>query len=277
MKNVVEFKGRKYMVLPLARLILDPAYQRKVSPTNVARIRASYDPESTRSLVVNKRTDGSFVVIDGQNRHRAMSLEGETHAMCEVHEGKTESEEARLFNRCNTGKPLVGNDLFRSLYYAKDTIAIDIVSLVSSLGFNIQIDKREKKNVLTIGCPQTLVNVYRSRGFPLLTEAMTIIAKTWTGENGAIEKEALKAPFIEGLCIARNQLPRTRLNIKACIDRLSKVTPGEIAQTKDSKRLGKRASWNEAEDISELILQILQGDYRAIELNRNRRNSLQLN
>lgn len=71
--------------LPVADLVIDPAYQREITnASHVRRIAAVFRWANFSPLMVNDRGDGQFAVIDGQHRAHAAALAGHAKVPCLV-------------------------------------------------------------------------------------------------------------------------------------------------------------------------------------------------
>jgi hypothetical protein len=97
----------------IADIVPCPRAQREFKPGWAAELAAHFDLEGLGFLVVNKR-DGHTYCIDGQHRIAALRAIGfsEDTVQCEVYEGLSEKEEARMFLRRNNSKQVAAFDKF---------------------------------------------------------------------------------------------------------------------------------------------------------------------
>lgn len=58
--------------LYITSLKTDMSYQSPVKESQVKKIVKNFDPQKLHTIVVNKRNDGQFFVIDGQHRVEAL-------------------------------------------------------------------------------------------------------------------------------------------------------------------------------------------------------------
>src|SRR4051812_48374674 len=95
--------GPYVLALRARELFADPAYQRDAQAKRVARMAAEFDQRLVGVLEVSKRPDSRFAILDGQHRHAAvLQVQGaDALLVCQVYEGLTEQDEARLFREIN--------------------------------------------------------------------------------------------------------------------------------------------------------------------------------
>lgn len=194
-------QGRKYQVLLLSQLFIDLSMgQRQTSASNIAGIRIGYDRHYTRVLVVSKRGRGRYAVLDGQHRLVVMREKLETHAICEIHEGLTIEQEARLFEHLNRNKPLKGIELFVAQYSGGDLLARKVTEIVRKHGFELPLERGKKKyGKTTIRCGSTLYKLAQDFGVPAFDTAFSVIAECFKTDRGGIQTAALKGDFLPGL------------------------------------------------------------------------------
>jgi hypothetical protein len=117
-------------------LQVDREVQRQFSKPKAERMSASWNESAVGVLIVSRRGDGAYFIIDGQHRHwsavDAVGLQYEF--MCEVHVGLSLADEARMFLDLNTLRTLPNAyDKYRISLMAEDPEAIGIQAALKSL------------------------------------------------------------------------------------------------------------------------------------------------
>ena len=136
--------GRRPMIewIPPAELTIDDAYQRttenQASQALIRRIAANFDWRLCTPLIVSRRADGRFVVIDGQHRTLAAKLRGMDDLPCCVFTYDSPEEEAKMFIAANRQrKPMNRLDDFHAAMAAADSEALAIHGIVAGAGLTI--------------------------------------------------------------------------------------------------------------------------------------------
>ncbi|WP_030518208.1 ParB/Srx family N-terminal domain-containing protein [Nocardia sp. NRRL WC-3656] len=83
--------------LMIKDLQIDVEAQRTLGERRAQSMASTWVHEARGTLIVSKREDGSYFLVDGQHRKRAMELLKIEKTPCEVHHGLTQTEEAILF------------------------------------------------------------------------------------------------------------------------------------------------------------------------------------
>lgn len=136
-------KGMMLKLIPLDQLHFD-RYQRPLVKNTVNIIHRNLDERALGIVHVGKRgTNGKFYVIDGQNRvvglreRRAAKLKTPNSVLCSVFINTTYKQEAELFEKLNTVRPVSGNAKFwtRLQYDARPEVMIQKAVLAE--GFDL--------------------------------------------------------------------------------------------------------------------------------------------
>lgn len=122
-------------------LQVDPAVQR---PLDVRRVRYDaehFNPDGLGVLTVSKRSNGSYIVLDGQHRTAIVKLVGDEDYKlnCEVFEGLTTPEEAALFRVRNNMRRVRALDLFLVRLTEGDPIAKKVEGVVEDNGWKVGV------------------------------------------------------------------------------------------------------------------------------------------
>lgn len=132
---------RKYAgKIRMDQIKVDPAVQRMFDPNLANKIEAAWDPMYAGTLVVSKRRNGEYFVLDGQ--HRLTVALRKEHADfefdCEIHEGLSTSDEAKLFLRHNkdrkSARPF---DNFKVALTAGEPLELKVDAEVRACGLEV--------------------------------------------------------------------------------------------------------------------------------------------
>lgn len=149
--------------LPIGSLTFDTRVNRPLDPRRVAEIARDFDPEAVGVLVVSARSDGTYVVLDGQHRRAALVRAGfgaDQRVPCDVRHGLTLAQEAALFVRLNnTTKPLLIHRFLRRVT-AGDEAAAAIDAIARGAGFEVSEHSGDGRIVAVAA----LEAVYAGRG-----------------------------------------------------------------------------------------------------------------
>lgn len=90
------------MLLNVDQLKIDHTYQRPADPYHIEAIANQFDLKKLFRIAVNKRTNGSYWILDGQQRVSAIKLLGGNYMIdCVVYHLATIEEEAALYYHLN--------------------------------------------------------------------------------------------------------------------------------------------------------------------------------
>jgi len=211
----------KYELMKIEELNFDGVYQRKVSVDKVRNIVRQFDIGVVGALIVSKREDGNYYVIDGQHRISAMKLLNIESIMCVIHEGLTIADEARLFKKCNnTRKQPSAIDNFRADLIAKNPITLEINKIVEENGFRINITnaKPSESAKPAITAVSALTKVYKEMGSEGLQYVLSVLKDT-------IYKPTHSDIAGMGIFVRKYE---DKIDKNMLIKKLQKVTPVEI-------------------------------------------------
>lgn len=173
-------------------LRLDAPYQRRMDQDRAQHIADEYDSNSFMVPVVSRRQDGSLWVMDGQHRITALRLMGwdDQMVLCEVREGLTYEEEARLHVRLNRDrkKPTAMSE-FNALLEAKDPMCLQVATICSDRGLSIT-QERGDGGVSAVGA---LLTIYRRGGKNILEKTLDAITAAWGTSSDGYAADILKA------------------------------------------------------------------------------------
>lgn len=173
--------------IPLNRIVIGD-YQREPSCRRVERIINEFNPAKLGILVVNDRQDGTYAIIDGQNRLSALRAIGITEASCFVLIGLTQEQEADYFRKQNQNHVNLTNyDLYHAGVVAKDTHYLMLKETLARYGY--QAHKiSAPRHVTAVAALTKIVALY---GFDVLDQTFAFISATWDGDSTAVRREML--------------------------------------------------------------------------------------
>lgn len=154
------------------QLNVDHHYQRlDISHKTVRQIKNNYNPVGFGMIIVARRPDGCFYIIDGQHRWlAAKEMPKMTMLPCRVHDIASVKLEALAFELLNEKRTTVTpSSRFRASIVAGDPRSIDLSRTLNSAGINI-LAKNEKTN--NTGKPATFT-ITRLRNLHTKNPALT--------------------------------------------------------------------------------------------------------
>lgn len=166
----------KFGAVLVSELNIDPAAQRKLSMQWVNDHVERFDVEQLGYIVVNRRADGKWYVVDGQHRVALMRAVGwgdqKIHA--ELFEGLDQRQEAELFNARNDRRAVRRFDHFRISVTAGDARAVDITQIVASVGLVIT-DQQTDGGISAV---DKLERIYDGGGITSVKEGRIALQRT---------------------------------------------------------------------------------------------------
>lgn len=232
---------RAFVHVELARLKIDPRYQRKLNMQRVRKYAGAYDPDLMGVLVCSVRPDGVFI-IDGQHRYEVARLLGLHTIRCELRIGLTLEQEANIFYNLDTKRvALNSEDSFRALLTAKDKTALDIEKAVVDAGLVLATGGKMRG----VRAYKTMLAIVDRYSVDRLRAVLRIIARAWdTLENPA------PSAILEGLAFFLDKFPDVGENEVA---RILKLTD-PITLTKEARAISGSMSWNTKHSMARAIL-----------------------
>lgn len=154
----------------IADLIVDTRYQRAIEKrgrANILKIAARFDWAMFSPLMVARREDGKFAIIDGQHRAHAAALVGIEELPAMVSD-LTLKQEAAAFSWINgTVTALTANQIFKAALMAFEPWAVQCDAVVSRAGctlmqYNASAANKRPGQVFCIGMVRRFVEAGQS-------------------------------------------------------------------------------------------------------------------
>lgn len=177
--------------VPIAEMTVTPTAQRELRPYRVAHLVSNFDPEQIGNPTVNHR-DGAYFILDGHHRVEACKAVGwgDQSLQCWTYEGLSESDEAETFLKLNDKLTVSTFDKFKVGVQAGRVAEGDVDRIVRLHGLHIA----HGGSPGTLGCPGTLLKIYRTCGPGVLSRALNVVLQGF-GDTG------LDAYVIEGVAL----------------------------------------------------------------------------
>lgn len=166
--------------IPVEALNIEHSYQRPATKKMEA-IGKNWNDDLVGYPVISLREDGSYWIIDGQHRIGGARIAGKQHIPCDVRQGLTLKEEARLFDSLNGQRSHVtAVDRYKAKMYYDDPEAIEVTSIVEAFGGEIST-KQNEPNTQAIRSVATLFRVFEQEGGERLKEILAVLNEAWEG------------------------------------------------------------------------------------------------
>ncbi|WPZ24877.1 DUF6551 family protein [Sulfitobacter pontiacus] len=164
-------KGRPEVAFVLIKdIIIDERYQRSLERTglrNVRKIALNFDWAKFSPVMLSRRENGQYAIIDGQHRTHAAALCGISEVPAMVSDLSIE-EEAAAFSWINGAvTALTGNQIFKAALAAFEPWAVQCNSVVERAGcklmtYNAQAASKRPGQVFCIGMVRRMVEAGHS-------------------------------------------------------------------------------------------------------------------
>lgn len=166
--------------VPIADMAVTPTAQRELRPYRVSHLVSNFDPEQIGNPTVNHR-DGVYYILDGHHRVEACKAIGwgDQSLQCWTYEGLTEAEEAETFLKLNDKLTVSTFDKFKVGVQAGRLAESDVDRIVRFHGLRVA----QSEAPGSIGCPGTLLKVYKTCGPGILSRTLNIVTRSF-GDTG---------------------------------------------------------------------------------------------
>jgi hypothetical protein len=188
------------MSIPAGELsVLAANAQRSIDYNWVAKHVPQFNEAYLGVAAVSLRPDGRFHVIDGQHRvELTKQVMGPNYEMdCEVFEGLSLKQEARIFLDRNDRKPIPTYPQFVANITAGDEVALGVVDILKGLGLTHSAQKRAG-SVCAVAALQRVYRLTNTKGEPTgklaLSRALHVLQRAF-GDGAA----SFESHLIEGL------------------------------------------------------------------------------
>ena len=195
--------------LPIADLLIDPAYQSPIVASGrqrIYRIARTFSWSCFPPVVVAAIEGGKFAIIDGQHRATAAAVAGFDKVPCQIVTA-TREEQAAAFKTINgTRNPSSRMALQAAAAGASEPSAVRVAEIcaraqVKLLRYPVPVDRQTPGQTMAVGTVEQCLKRY---GEDTLITALQCVTQTKNNRPGA-----LSARLIKALCIVLDR-DRTR-------------------------------------------------------------------
>lgn len=180
----------------IATLTVDMRAQRSLNRGWVNKHIDTFDVDMLGRIVVNVRTDGTVVVVDGQHRVALLRAVGwgDQKIEAEVFHGLSLKEEAALFLARNDARAVTTYAKFMAGFTAGESDKVDIVRIVQKAGLVIS-ERVQQGNIVAV---RPLMAIYHGDGIAdqtigvkALEETLEIMVQAWGRSEGSLVSEVI--------------------------------------------------------------------------------------
>jgi hypothetical protein len=173
------------------------AYQRAMIGHQINRIAKRFDDDAFGSLLVGRRKDGTYWVVDGLQRLSAARKIGRNRVPCRIFESEGPQHEAAVFRKVNKDRSNVNAvALFKALLAEGDEESIAIHDAVASLGLKIRVESGKGGVWPWVKCVRSVQRCYGRGGSSHLIETLRVLCECWGGDD-----DALRGDIIDGMSL----------------------------------------------------------------------------
>jgi hypothetical protein len=177
-----------YQKLKPSKIEVDSRWQRELDEGRAKRMAKQLNKAMLGVPVVSKRPNGELIALDGQHRIMACRYANmDDPILCDVQEGLSLADEADLFLMLNSNRKAVRvYDKFKARLVAKDSVAMEIKSLVASAG--LRVSKAPGTNCV---CAIKALEMVHTR-YGNLRETLDVLTRWADGDPCAFDGNLLK-------------------------------------------------------------------------------------
>lgn len=183
---------KKYVLsIPIGGLYIDK-YQRPLSLLRVKKYAREFDVIKAGTILVSKRANGTYWIIDGQHRYFAMKTLGLQLIACLVHEGLTYEQEAAMFRFVNDNKVVSPLEKLNADVQWGDEFSINLIALCEKHGFTLDA-KNPRKEFRSV---KALQDIYSYDNGTTLERIFRIVNAAYPTEKSRTLNKVLRGIFI---------------------------------------------------------------------------------
>lgn len=213
-------------VLSVVELFVDRSYQRPLDDVRVKRMADAWEPRMLGILDVSDRGPDlvpRYAIVDGQQRWTAAGRRGVQYVACNVHEGLTVADEARLmYDLDRAKKKLSGWDQWRARRGAGDLTVGTVERIAARHGLRVD----DNGELRSYGTAEKLLGL---GGEELLDSALAVLCAAY----GATPL-AFQAPLL--MAVGRLIKLHTGLDVDRLTRALAGTRPEQLRSTATALR-----------------------------------------
>lgn len=227
--------------IDLDKIIIDPRVQRTegINQRHLDEIAENFNPDAMGVLILSRRPDGTYVILDGMHRRGAAMQVGYHGAVdAIVFEGLALPVEASLFLLYNNKKDPSAISRFNARVLSEDPVALAVHSIASDFGWTI----RQATSTGSLVAVDALERVYRTAAGTrpvgdhdkVLRSTLGTITDAWGREPGSVA-----SPILLGLGQLYGRFGTTAVDAEKLVNELQGVPPrqlvGKASMLRDSQ------------------------------------------
>ncbi|MDF2883774.1 MAG: hypothetical protein K0R54_4338 [Clostridiaceae bacterium] len=161
-----------YENLKVRCLKIDPLVQGSLQIKRVNNIVENFDSKFVGIIIVSKRANGEYFVMDGFHRSTALKKLNIEEVFCEIHEGITLEDEANYYLAHNKHRknPRAVDD-----YKVSITAKVPEVIAVENILRELEIEVSESG----FRSPKTALDIYKNYGIDITKKCIKLYADAW--------------------------------------------------------------------------------------------------
>ena len=255
--EVVAVTGElEFMVIDLDSVNVDHSYQRPLIARQVKLITSGFSPLAAGVICVGLREDGTYWVVDGQQRTKAMKQLGMIAVQAVVFLSSGPVQESQVFRLMNKHRTAIkSHALFEAALVEGLPDETAVKRIVEDMGFEVHVTSSTRPQWGQFSCVANLLSIYRRGGESVLRGAIAVVQKAWDGEPSA-----MRGDIVSGVATLINTVKG--VNQDHLADKLSTVSPLSIIR--DVRTVGPASSTT----IGKKMLQIYNKGKNANSPNR---------
>ena len=254
--NTAAGAGNTIEWVPISKIRTDHATNtRPIDFTWVDARTNSFDPDKLGVPIVSERADGTYAVLDGQNRLELCRRVGWGDQLieCRVFRGLTLAQEARLFLGHNDSRQVGSFHKFAARITAGDPDAVAISAIVAKAGWELSYFVGERK----IAAVAALESIWKNTrpdptGYRGATLAATLAIATEAWGYGA---DAANGQVLRGIGLVLNRFG-AMVNTADLTRQLAKHRNGSLGVLADARGLHAYAGGTVAACAADTIVTI---------------------
>jgi hypothetical protein len=199
-------------------LFADHTYQRDVDPKRVRKMADDFDPRLLGVIDVSARMGGRYAILDGQHRH-ALIIEArgaDTPVVCQVYEGLTLDDEARLFHEINVRRKALN---FWDRWKARRASGDERVQLIEAVLANHGLKVNPAPGDGNVIATAALELIVDEIGDHYLLDSVIVILLSSFGRS----RDAFQGPILQALAYVLANYPPAELDRDRLVQQLSEV------------------------------------------------------
>lgn len=205
----------------------DMRYQRQVSG-RVKKIASDFNPNMVGCVILSQRDDGTYWVVDGQHRVRAVIIAHKNDPTVSlkvnalVYHGMTPQDEAEMFAKQhdNTKAPSKP-EFFKAKMFAGDEGIAAFKKATEDENVICDFSNAGKKDGYLV-CYGAAYEIFKKKGEIEYRNILSMLVEIWDGD-----KNSLSGNFLKGMSLIREAYG-SNMNMRYFAERLRKVPIDQI-------------------------------------------------